>query len=107
MKQLWCAVSLLAGSLLFIYRPAQTSASGALLQQMEQASQNLNYEFAYINVSRLGIESLRYRHAVIDNRVFAQLLQMDGPRRGDPARQRHQLFRTGSRSVLAAGQPHY
>ncbi|ERH66640.1 anti-sigma E factor [Pantoea dispersa EGD-AAK13] len=48
---------------------------------MEQASQNLNYEFAYINVSRLGIESLRYRHAVIDNRVFAQLLQMDGPRR--------------------------
>jgi sigma-E factor negative regulatory protein RseB len=48
---------------------------------MEQASQNLNYEFAYINVSRLGIESLRYRHAVIDNRIFAQLLQMDGPRR--------------------------
>ncbi len=48
---------------------------------MEQASQNLNYEFAYINVSRIGIESLRYRHAVIDNRVYAQLLQMDGPRR--------------------------
>ncbi|MBZ6387998.1 MAG: sigma-E factor regulatory protein RseB [Kalamiella piersonii] len=61
--------------------PAQTSASGALLQQMEQASQTLNYEFAYINVSRIGIESLRYRHAVIDNRVYAQLLQMDGPRR--------------------------
>ncbi len=82
MKQLWCAVSLLAGSLLWSSTaPAQTSASGALLQQMEQASQNLNYEFAYINVSRLGIESLRYRHAVIDNRIFAQLLQMDGPRR--------------------------
>ena len=82
MKQLWCAVSLLAGSLLWSSTaPAQTSASGALLQQMEQASQNLNYEFAYINVSRIGIESLRYRHAVIDNRVYAQLLQMDGPRR--------------------------
>ena len=82
MKQLWCAVSLLAGSLLYTSTaPAQTSASGALLQQMEQASQSLNYEFAYINVSRLGIESLRYRHAVINNRVFAQLLQMDGPRR--------------------------
>lgn len=82
MKQLWCAVSLLAGSLLWSSTAsAQTSASGALLQQMEQASQNLNYEFAYINVSRLGIESLRYRHAVIDNRIFAQLLQMDGPRR--------------------------
>ncbi|MFH8132836.1 sigma-E factor regulatory protein RseB [Pantoea osteomyelitidis] len=82
MKQLWCAVSLLAGSLLWSSTaPAQTSASGALLQQMEQASQSLNYEFAYINVSRLGIESLRYRHAVIDNRIYAQLLQMDGPRR--------------------------
>ncbi len=61
--------------------PAQVSASGALLQQMEQASQTLNYEFAYINVSRLGMESLRYRHAVIDDRVYAQVLQMDGPRR--------------------------
>ncbi|MCQ8228676.1 MULTISPECIES: sigma-E factor regulatory protein RseB [Pantoea] len=82
MKQLWCAVSLLAGSLFCSsIASAQTSASGVLLQQMEQASQNLNYEFAYINVSRLGIESLRYRHAVIDNRIFAQLLQMDGPRR--------------------------
>ncbi|MDY0926432.1 sigma-E factor regulatory protein RseB [Pantoea trifolii] len=82
MKQHWCAVSLLAGSLFCSsIASAQTSASGALLQQMEQASQNLNYEFAYINVSRLGIESLRYRHAVIDNRIFAQLLQMDGPRR--------------------------
>lgn len=82
MKQLWCAVSLLAGSLLWSSTaPAQMSATGALLQQMEQASQNLNYELAYINVSRLGIESLRYRHTVIDKRVFAQLLQMDGPRR--------------------------
>jgi len=59
---------------------AQTT-SGALLQQMEQASQSLNYELAYINVSRLGIESLRFRHAVLDNKVYAQLLQMDGPRR--------------------------
>lgn len=81
MKQFWCAVSLMAGSLLYSsVAPAQTT-SGALLQQMEQASQSLNYELAYINVSRLGIESLRYRHAVMDNKVFAQLLQMDGPRR--------------------------
>ena len=81
MKQLWCAVSLMAGSLMYSsVAPAQTT-SGALLQQMEQASQSLNYELAYINVSRLGIESLRFRHAVLDNKVYAQLLQMDGPRR--------------------------
>lgn len=82
MKQLWCAVSLMAGSLMYSsVAPAETTTSGALLQQMEQASQSLSYELAYINVSRLGIESLRYRHALLDNKVFAQLLQMDGPRR--------------------------
>ncbi|HBV40229.1 MAG TPA: sigma-E factor regulatory protein RseB [Erwinia sp.] len=81
MKQLWCAVSLMAGSLFYSsLAPAQTT-SGALLQQMEQASQSLNYELAYINVSRLGIESLRFRHAVLDSKTYAQLLQMDGPRR--------------------------
>ncbi|NJD00329.1 sigma-E factor regulatory protein RseB [Candidatus Erwinia dacicola] len=82
MKQLWCAVSLMAGSLMYssVALTAQTP-SGALLQQMEQASQSLSYELAYINVSRMGIESLRYRHTAIDNKVFAQLLHMDGPRR--------------------------
>ncbi|PKH21872.1 sigma-E factor regulatory protein RseB [Enterobacterales bacterium CwR94] len=81
MKQLWYAVSLLAGSVFHVSAAPTQTASGALLQQMERASQSLNYELAYINVSRLGIESLRYRHAVIDNKVYAQLLQMDGPRR--------------------------
>ncbi|WP_034916423.1 sigma-E factor regulatory protein RseB [Erwinia sp. 9145] len=81
MKQIWYAVSLMAGSLIYSsVAPAETT-SGALLQQMEQASQSLNYELAYINVSRLGIESLRYRHAVLNEKVYAQLLQMDGPRR--------------------------
>lgn len=82
MKQLWCAVSLMAGSLMYSsVAPAESTTSGALLQQMEQASQSLSYEFAYINVSRLGIESLRYRHAMLGDKVYAQLLQMDGPRR--------------------------
>ncbi|NIF21037.1 sigma-E factor regulatory protein RseB [Candidatus Pantoea multigeneris] len=89
MKQLWCAVSLLAGSLLWsttalAQTPPPVSAApdtSVLLQQMEQASLNLNYEFAYINVSRIGIESLRYRHAVINHQSYVQLLQMDGPRR--------------------------
>lgn len=81
MKQIWCAVSLMAGSLMFSSVASAETTSGALLQQMEQASQSLSYELAYINVSRLGIESLRYRHAMLDNKVYAQLLQMDGPRR--------------------------
>ncbi|AIR63554.1 sigma-E factor regulatory protein RseB [Cedecea neteri] len=82
MKQLWCALSLVAGSLLFTSSAsADTVSSGALLQQMNQASQSLNYELAFINISKQGIESLSYRHARLDNRPLAQFLQMDGPRR--------------------------
>ncbi|NIY48958.1 sigma-E factor regulatory protein RseB [Cedecea colo] len=82
MKQLWCALSLVAGSLLFTSSAsADTVSSGALLQQMNQASQSLNYELAFISINKQGIESLRYRHARLDNRPLAQLLQMDGPRR--------------------------
>ncbi|WP_099336721.1 sigma-E factor regulatory protein RseB [Erwinia amylovora] len=82
MKQLWCAVSLMAGILIYSsVAPAAPVQSGALLQQMKRASQSLSYELAYINVSRQGIESLRYRHAIIDSKVYAQLLQMDGPLR--------------------------
>ncbi|MCX8958117.1 sigma-E factor regulatory protein RseB [Erwinia psidii] len=81
MKQLWCAISLMAGSLIHSSVALAETTPGALLQQMEQASQSLSYELAYINVSRLGIESLRYRHAVLNNQVYAQLLPMDGPRR--------------------------
>ncbi|WP_455425431.1 sigma-E factor regulatory protein RseB [Dryocola sp. LX212] len=82
MKQLWCALSLMAGSLLFTSNAsADTVSSGALLQQMNQASQSLDYELAFISINKQGIESLRYRHARLDNRPLAQLLQMDGPRR--------------------------
>ncbi|HEY1847042.1 MAG TPA: sigma-E factor regulatory protein RseB [Buttiauxella sp.] len=82
MKQLWCALSLVTGSLLFTSNAsADTVSSGALLQQMNQASQSLNYELAFISINKQGIESLRYRHARLDDRPLAQLLQMDGPRR--------------------------
>ncbi|MGV3347047.1 sigma-E factor regulatory protein RseB [Enterobacteriaceae bacterium LUAb1] len=81
MKPYWCAISLLAGTLFCVPVAQAKTASGALLQQMELASQSLDYELAFINVSRQGIESLRYRHAIIDKIVYAQLLQMDGPHR--------------------------
>ncbi len=82
MKQIWFSVCLLTGSLLYSsIAPAQPTASGALLQQMSSASRSLNYELAYISISKQGIESLRYRHAVIGNVPLGQLLHMDGPRR--------------------------
>lgn len=63
------------------FASGQSPAPGAMLQQMEDASSRLDYELAYINVSRQGIESLRYRHALVGGQTYAQLLQMDGPRR--------------------------
>ncbi len=85
MKQFWCAVCLMTSSLLYAANapaeaPAQTTASGVLLQQMNQASNSLSYEFAYVSVSKQGVDSLRFRHSLLDKRPFAQLLQMDGPR---------------------------
>ena len=74
-------MSLVTGSLLFSANASATPASGALLQQMNLASQSLNYELSFISINKQGVESLRYRHARLDNRPLAQLLQMDGPRR--------------------------
>lgn len=81
MKQLWCAMSLMAGSLFFSVNASADTSSGALLQQMNLASQSLNYEFSFVSINKQGVESLRYRHAKLNNRPLAQLLQLDGPRR--------------------------
>ncbi|MGU3413841.1 sigma-E factor regulatory protein RseB [Enterobacteriaceae bacterium C23F] len=81
MKQLWCAMSLVAGSLFFSANASADVSSGALLQQMNLASQSLNYELSFVSINKQGVESLRYRHARLNNQALAQLLQMDGPRR--------------------------
>ncbi|RRA46375.1 sigma-E factor regulatory protein RseB domain-containing protein, partial [Cronobacter sakazakii] len=81
MKQLWCAVSLLTGSLFVSFNASADASSEALLQQMNLASQSLNYELSFVSINKQGVESLRYRHARLDNKPLAQLLQLDGPRR--------------------------
>ncbi|TCV92198.1 sigma-E factor regulatory protein RseB [Biostraticola tofi] len=82
MKPNWYAVCLMAGSLLYSAAvPAKTTASGVLLQQMGHATQTLNYELSFISLTRQGVDSLRYRHVMLDKLKLAQLLQMDGPRR--------------------------
>ncbi|XBS68822.1 sigma-E factor regulatory protein RseB [Acerihabitans sp. KWT182] len=93
MKSFWCAACLATSSLLYATSAtaeatapvpagtlAQTTAPGVLLQQMSQASKSLSYEFAYVSVSKQGVDSLRFRHALFEKRPLAQLLQMDGPR---------------------------
>lgn len=81
MKQLWCAMSFVAAGLFSSVNASADVSSGALLQQMNAASQSLNYELSFISINKQGVESLRYRHARLDDQPLAQLLQMDGPRR--------------------------
>ncbi|MDA0149700.1 sigma-E factor regulatory protein RseB [Vibrio sp. LaRot3] len=65
----------------------QTSAE-ALLLQMNDASQHLNYELSYILIKKNSIEPLLYRHARDEENQLAHLLYLAGPireviRRGD------------------------
>ncbi|WP_321969945.1 sigma-E factor regulatory protein RseB domain-containing protein, partial [Salmonella enterica] len=78
---LWFAMSLVAASLVFSANASADPASGALLQQMNIASQSLNYELSFVSITKQGVESLRYRPARLDGRPLAQLLQLDGHRR--------------------------
>lgn len=65
-----------------------TAFAEALLYQMNEASQHLNYELSYILVKKNSIEPLLYRHARQDDQQLAHLVYLSGPvreviRRGD------------------------
>lgn len=81
MKQFWFAVCLVTGSLLTPSIASADPTSEALLQEMGKASQSLNYEMGFINITKQGIDSFRYRHAISHQASLAQLVLMDGPRR--------------------------
>ncbi|MDP9569205.1 UNVERIFIED_ORG: sigma-E factor negative regulatory protein RseB [Kosakonia oryzae] len=74
-------MSFVATGLFFSVNASADVSSGALLQQMNVASQSLNYELSFISINKQGVESLRYRHVRLNDQPLAQLLQMDGPRR--------------------------
>ncbi|MEZ8020245.1 sigma-E factor regulatory protein RseB [Vibrio splendidus] len=67
---------------------AEEPTAKALLHQMNEASQHLNYELSYILIKKSSIEPLLYRHAVNDDQQLAHLVYLSGPireviRRGD------------------------
>ncbi|MGL4381803.1 MAG: sigma-E factor regulatory protein RseB [Vibrio sp.] len=67
---------------------AEEQPAEALLYQMNQASQHLNYELSYILVKKNSIEPLLYRHVRQDQQQLAHLVYLSGPvreviRRGD------------------------
>ncbi|ENO8811261.1 sigma-E factor regulatory protein RseB [Photobacterium damselae] len=76
-----------AFALVSLAMPLQASAEGitasseALLHQMDEASQNLNYELSYILIKKNSIEPLRYRHALENGEPYAHLMYLSGPPR--------------------------
>ncbi|ENM5775927.1 sigma-E factor regulatory protein RseB [Vibrio mimicus] len=67
---------------------AEDESAEALLFQMNEASQHLNYELSYILVKKNSIEPLLYRHSRQDDQQLEHLVYLSGPvreviRRGD------------------------
>ncbi|WGW00768.1 sigma-E factor regulatory protein RseB [Vibrio sp. YMD68] len=67
---------------------AESSSAEALLHQMNEASQQLNYELSYVLIKKNSIEPLLYRHARSESQQLAHLVYLSGPvreviRRGD------------------------
>jgi sigma-E factor negative regulatory protein RseB len=57
----------------------EESSAEALLHQMNEASQRLNYELSYIVIKKNSIEPLLYRHAKSDTQQLAHLVYLSGP----------------------------
>jgi sigma-E factor negative regulatory protein RseB len=67
---------------------AETNTAKAMLLDMNQASQQLDYELSYILIRKNGIEPLLYRHVSDEDEQMAHLVYLSGPvreviRRGD------------------------
>lgn len=66
-------------SLMQTQASAEENAAEALLLQMNQASQQLSYEFSYILIKKNSIEPLLYRHANAETKHYAHLIYLSGP----------------------------
>ncbi|MBW3694089.1 sigma-E factor regulatory protein RseB [Vibrio sp. T187] len=58
---------------------AEETTAKALLHQMNEASQHLNYELSYILIKKNSIEPLLYRHAINEEQQLAHLVYLSGP----------------------------
>lgn len=79
-KSLICALVVYCFSSVAAYA-AETTSVQALLNEMNKASQQLNYQLSYIVINRNTIEPLQYSHAVENNVQLAHLVYLSGPMR--------------------------
>lgn len=73
-----CLAAMTALFLITAQASADPASAGALLQQMQSAAQNRNYELSMVKIRQGRIESLRYSHALIDGKQVALMSHLDG-----------------------------
>ncbi len=56
----------------------ETLSPKQLLQDMKKATEQLNYEFSFVQTTPSDMDSLRYRHFKSHGKIFAQLVTLDG-----------------------------
>ncbi|MGF1763116.1 sigma-E factor regulatory protein RseB [Aliivibrio kagoshimensis] len=66
-------------SLIPIQASAESETAEALLHQMSQASDQLNYELSYVLIRKNSIEPLMYRHSNSDEQTFEHVIYLSGP----------------------------
>lgn len=70
--------ALLFACLSFQVAFAEELSAKQLLDAMHTATQNLNYELAFVQSSPANIDALRYRHVLVNGKTYAQLVSLDG-----------------------------
>lgn len=81
MKKLLFSVLMLFSLSSTIAFAEEVPSAKALLRQMNEASQHLNYELSYILIKKNSIEPLLYRHAQEKHQQLAHLVYLSGPLR--------------------------
>ncbi|MBD1572401.1 sigma-E factor regulatory protein RseB [Vibrio sp. S17_S38] len=79
MKKFLISIGLLFSLFSQLALAEDKNSAEALLHQMSEASQTLNYEMSYILIKKNSIEPLLYRHSVGDNKQLAHLVYLSGP----------------------------
>ncbi|MBL4831942.1 MAG: sigma-E factor regulatory protein RseB [Aliivibrio sp.] len=66
-------------SLIPMQASAESETAEALLHQMSQASNQLNYELSYVLIRKNSIEPLMYRHSSNEEQTLEHVIYLSGP----------------------------
>ena len=71
------ALLILGFPVLFV-NAAEEQNARTILNKMSDSVNSLNYEIAFVQTTPSNMDSFRYRHIKQDNKIYAQLVTLDG-----------------------------